>query len=213
MKEEILELHEADQKRWTVTTLAARFGVPRENVAGLLKLGALRRLRLQAIDNMDPETRKTMEELRIKSVNAWNALPSPAPMIRRRISTPRAKVDSQTAVVSSDPQSENKSDSDPSANDQTAEEEENVKQKSPWAEYIEQNYGKLEDDTVRRTSFAFIEVAGKGGYRKGGDKIARAIWIRDGSTGKIRMPDDEERSLLTNEVRVRDSKAFLTDAS
>jgi hypothetical protein len=44
-------------------------------------------------------------------------------------------------------------------------------------------------DVVRKTSYAFIEAGAP-------PSQSRAVWIRDGPTGKIRAPSDEERAHL-----------------
>lgn len=208
MKEEMLALHEEDKNRWTATTLATRFKAPQENVDALLKLGAIRRRREEALQAANGETREKITHLRTQAVKTWAALPDGS------ISTSRWRVAKPThadvtgehnlrAARKASAEPPNKS--DPMTNETIAENsntEEPEPEKSTWAEHIERICENAELDSVRKTTFAFIEV----GKRQ---DLHRAVWIREGATGKLRLADQEERKLLTNRVTVRDSKAFL----
>lgn len=197
MKEEILALRAEDPTRWTATSLARRFSAPHENVVALLRLGELRAERDEYIASLpDAGTRATIERMRSNGTAAWSAICNvSAGRHRKPITKPSDSVPDISAVTDGE-----------KAEDQETTEQQVQLDKSRWMEYIENNLDNVETDTVRKTSFAFIEV---GKPKQQGKLVQRAMWIRDGATGKLRMADEEEQKLLKKQVKVRDSTAFL----
>lgn len=208
MKEEVLALHEEDSNRWTATTLSARFGAPHDNIAALLSLGKLRQQQNDRIKKLDQEQRKVIEDFRDKGIKAWSSLSSVSPYTsaasRRRVAMPSKREDligKQNASVVTEEENDE-------VEVEVGDEEIKDTKKSMWYEYIEDNYDKVQTDSVRKTTFAFIEVGKK---NKSQSNIERAVWLRDGATGKLRLADMEEKKLLTSQVKMRDSKAFLNE--
>lgn len=209
MKEEILELYEEDEKRWTAATLSTRFGVPRANVTALLKLGQLRRQREAMLQTLNEEKKRKLLDLCTKATSAWATLPSVTGggAVKRRVlraSSTKGIGDRNTSVqgqILAGVNDNNEAVKDSSKPIEANTDVEIKSEKSPWARYIEEHYRDVELDTVRRTTFAFIEVGRN-------QDLQRAVWIREGATGKLRLADDEERKLLTAQIKVRDSTAF-----
>lgn len=221
-KEEILALHDEDPVRWTATVLATRFGAPRENVQMLLRLGQERKRRQKYINSLPGDQKSNIEKLKSQSVDAWFEISSEASLSSRRTRTPysRSQSSPQLSTPSSRPaksvdelrtvafaMEENMDEDDPSVAETPAEADtdkgvdKTAVKESEWAKNLDHLCANAELDTIRRWSFAFIEV----GRTK---KVHRGIWLREGQSGKLRIADEEERKLFLNVVSMRDSKAF-----
>lgn len=219
-KEEILALHEEDPVRWTATVLATRFGAPQENVKMLLRLGQERIRRQKYINGLPGEQKLSIEKLKEQAVAAWSELSTESSPSSRRAHAPYSRAHSlpKHHTSSSRPTKsadelraialENDvDDSDPHVaeaskeSDTGDESDKMVAKESQWAKNLDDLCANAELDTVRRYSFAFIEV----GRTK---KVHRGVWLREGQSGKLRKANDEERKLFLNAVNIRDSKAF-----
>lgn len=206
MKEELIVLHAESPTRWTASALSARFGVPHDNVSALLGLVTRRADRDAAIERLPRETRDTVTDLRARGCDAWQALPETSAPIRSwRHQAPPSKSDTEMEL---ELQAQMKPEPMPAelrdlAEHVSLEEDDHTsKPRSAWATFLDKRCDGLELDVKRNTSFSFIEVGNDAG-------VTRAVWIREGATGKIRIADAEERKLLLSEVKVRDSDAFL----
>lgn len=211
-KEEMLELHAEDPSRWTPTTIAARFNASRDNVQAVLRLGKLRPVRETRL--RDAKLWESASTARDKALATWADLHVPhvsgksrgmmatrSPSTSDRIALTKEVVNNteQTSSDSKEASEEDALESDVDAKFQPEPEVEIAPSK--WAKHIEANYEKVEDDWVRKTTYAFIEV--------GKDRdVRRAVWLREGGTGKLRIADDEERRLFLSEVTARDTTAL-----
>lgn len=218
-KEEILALHEEDPLRWSATVLAARFGAPRENVQMLLRLGQERNRRDQFVKSLPKDQKDTIQKLRDQSISAWSELSTEGSPFSRRVqfsylrsqSSSQHRAPGPRPTISVDELREVALGKDGDANDQHTMESTEAgagdggddagMERSEWARKLDHLCENVELDTIRRTSFAFIEVGR-------GKNIYRGVWLREGQTGKLRIADEDERKLLLNKVNMRDAKAF-----
>lgn len=183
-KDEMAALADEDASRWTATTLAKRFDVAPENVAAILRL---RRLR-------GPADEDGVARLREQVRDAWAGL---AEVVDRSGPARLAAVAPEVEVVPAG-ETEGEAEEEVEVEVEVVEE---VCAKSKTAVWVESEGGKAARDTVRRNSFAFIEV----GVAK---DVDGAVWIREGSTGALRAADAEERKALLQQCRVDQTTAW-----
>lgn len=208
MKEEIMALHEEDPKRWNVTTLSSRFSAERANVEAVLRLFRLRQMRRREVKTRSEEDRVRIERAEERSMEAWKLL---GEGVYRGRAIARASVSGGEGLgEDGDGEGESESESEGAGAEDTVEdavqagggEEKKEVVKSAWAEFLEKEIDRAEVDVSRRTTYAFVEIG------EGGDDIRRAVWVREGESGRLRLAEEEERRLLMNEVRARDSQAW-----
>lgn len=216
MKEEMLALHAEDSARWSATTLSARFSAPRENVEGLLRLARFRqREEVSGRERRSQEESEGLEKMREKAVKAWKELPEltergGSRRGERRLAEPSVMAKGEAAKVAAK-ETEGGGVVAEAEHGEPEEEEELVVveksvRKSRTAEWVEEFCKEAERDVSRRTTFAFIEVGGKGKEGGGGmEEVERAVWIREGESGKLRVAEEMERKVLLHKVRVVDS--------
>lgn len=206
MKEEMLSLHEEDRGRWSVTTLSARFRAPRENVEALLKLGRVRNERAKELGRLNEEERKKVDEMSEGMVKAWMRLAEVDGGAWKRGGRGLAEASElakgeASAVAAAAAGGGGEEQEEEEVGKGEDEEMDVVRKKSRTAEWVEKFCEDAERDVCRRSSFAFIEVGGKGGDRE----VERAVWIREGASGVLRVADPKEREVLLEKVRVVDS--------
>jgi len=203
----MIDLHEEDSSRWTSTTLSARYSAPIENVSALLKLAYVRKNKLPARGDrwrgMKDEdcglNSAELEALREQIRTAWKALPEVKDEVREVgpavASESIEKVEAVGEVVDDD-----------TGDEQSEEDVSNkeVVEKSVTAQWIESVCDHAARDVERRTTFAFIEVGGKGAL----NNVQRAVWLRDGATGKLRVANEDERDILIGNARVADKEVW-----
>ena len=198
-KEEIIGLHDDDATRWNASTLSARFNAPRENVEAILRLGGIRKQREKMIQSLNKEHRERIVKAREKAINAWTQLSESVPTGTKRGPARPSELQRPAAAVDTGGRDEAGE-----ADEADKEEESDAEielENSPWAEYVEKEGANFETDIPRRSTYAFIEI----GDQK--EDLRRAVWLREPS-GKVRQADEDERKLLLNEERVRDSPAW-----
>ncbi|KAI0564179.1 Ribonuclease Z [Gracilaria domingensis] len=195
-KEEIMALHEEDPKRWNTTTLSKRFGAHSENVESLLKLHALRKHREKQIQQSEEEERKRIERMREKMVDSWSELQEFV-MRTRHVADASRFTTSEKGLEGREEDDDDESD----VADEDMHTEEVVNSK--WGAYLEKEIEDAALDTPRKCTYAFVEIG------KGEEHVRRAVWIREGESGRLRLADEAERSLLLNQVRAKDSQAFV----
>lgn len=204
VKDEMAGLHAEDASRWNATTLAARFGAPRENVGMWLRLCKLRG-HAPRRKKRNGEEEKAIKEMRMKAVAAWKALPELAER-RRWVAKPSVIENAGTGKeknVTEGTEEREKVEGDKDEKDilnvkeESQEEgEKRVLPKSRTAEWVESFCENAPRDVSRRTTFAFIEVAGKKG-----EEMERAVWLREGKSGVLRLARKEERDVLLSKAR------------
>lgn len=193
MKEEMKALHLEDGSRWSASTLAARFGARRENVAGLLKL--VRAGRKEA--RRGGEEGERLEKLREEAARAWREVKEGGgggKRYGRRLAAASTREGAGAAVQREEKKKEGEQEAEQEMVEQV------VRRKSRTAVWVEELCERAEVDVKRRTSFAFIEVGGEKG-----EDVDKAVWIREGASGKLRVADERERDVLLQKVRVVDS--------
>lgn len=166
-RSEMRSLHLAEPGRWTAGALAARFGAPVENAAAVVRLARRRPAEVS--------------EAAARVEAAWIDLSS-GPRGRGRAHASPSPV---AAVVA-----------EPEPEEVMEEEEGDTVGTTPTADWARGKIAAGEVETVRKTTYAFIE-AGKG---VGAEE--RAVWMRDARTGKLRAPTKEERHVLLGLERV-----------
>lgn len=186
-KEEIRALHGEDPARWSVASLAARFGAPEGNVAAIVRMGCKRR---------------GGEEAREALRAAWVRLPEVSASRGTRgardlvgVPGPRAgRVESVGVAV----EEEGEESMEEEAVEEEVEEDvdEAIVERSVTAQWVEQLCKTAPLDTPRRTTFAFVEVG------KGLEDAQRAVWLREGETGRLRAASDPERGVLMGRSRI-----------
>lgn len=207
VKEEMAGLYSEDAARWNATTLAVRFGAPRENVEMWLRLCKLRGI-VSKKAKRTAEEEKAVEGMREKAATAWKALPEVTE--RRRWVTAPSTIEASengggTEVSMKVEGGETEATEVAGEKDATVEEEteEKIVQKSRTAEWVETFCENAPRDVSRRTTFAFIEVS-----RKKGEELERAVWIREGVSGCLRVARKEEREVLLSKVRSQDASVW-----
>jgi hypothetical protein len=217
--DEMAALHDQDPGRWTAVTLAVRYDAPQESVAAALllaKRGSRNTLKDQRAKVAQawatlPESGQAARR-RPDSVSAAVYSDGVQEKVAyRKDIKPRfdiiddiysAAVDKQLSDMASEKVlaaggetlvkcSNGASRADRESQDQTEMESDvsDDTRKKSLAELMVE--GLIADDknvdARRKTSFAFIEAGVPNEQR-------RAVWIRDGSTGRIRLPTADERS-------------------
>lgn len=193
MKEEMKALHLEDGSRWSASTLAARFGARRENVAGLLKL--VRAGRKDA--RRGGAEGERLEKLREEAARAWREVKEGGGGGKRygRRLAEASRMEGEGVKVRKEEKQEKEGEQEVMEM-----EEQVVRRKSATAVWVEGLCERAEVDVKRRTSFAFIEVGGEKG-----EDVDKAVWIREGASGKLRVAEERERDVLLQKVRVVDS--------
>lgn len=201
VKEEMLALHDEDGSRWTATTLSARFSAPRENVEAILKLRRFRAPEsVGGREKRSADEQKELEIMREQMVNAWKQVPEVTERSGYRrgnqsLAKPSVLPKGEAAAVAAQ-----EGEVDAKEKEVGDAEEKKVVEKSKTAKWIEETCEKAALDVKRRTTFAFIEV---GNSRD--EEVERAVWMREGGTGKLRVANEMERKVLLQQVRVVDS--------
>lgn len=202
VKEEMLALHAEDGSRWTATTLSARFSAPRENVEAILKLRRFRAPEgVGGRERRSADERKELESMREQMLNAWKQLPdvverSGYRRADQRLSKPSVLPKGEAAAVAAE-----EGEVEMKEKEEVGEvEETKVVEKSRTAKWVEEMCENAALDVKRRTTFAFIEVGNSRDV-----EVERAVWMREGATGKLRMASEMERKVVSQQVRVVDS--------
>lgn len=208
LKDEMLSLHAENPTRWNATTLAHRFSAPRANVAAILKLYALRTEPAASKPSLADEKSASLCNARDAALAAWAGIPEVKGMSGRgRARAPPSDTPAPLADAAEASARELAGLAEATGAEGSEEgigegaREEELPKSKWWGRVKELCEGEAELDAKRKTTFAFIEV--------GKRKETRAVWLRDGATGKLRMADDEERRFLLEETNMRDTKAFL----
>ncbi len=173
LRGELRGLHESEPERWTATTLAARFGVARENVSAVLRLARLRK----EMSDEHLESAKALE-------NAWLEL---EPRERRPI-TARPPIPAPASAAEGETEDDEDFEDDEEPDDYVGSTE--------TADWVRGKIAEGKFETIRKSTFAFIEVG------KGSNDENRAVWLRDGSTGLLRAPTKEERRSILRQPRI-----------
>lgn len=215
VKEELISLHMSEPGSWTSSKLAHRFRIPEANVRALLKLSALRPKddddALQERRNRVVSAWKNLTEPYARDQRhrqGDTVLTDFGPHFQQvaesdMIADENLKHQSASEELESfaeksdtgtgDSQEAEQVEDDEDFNILRDIEEESValdrEQMSATARWVEQMENDPDQslDHVRKTTFIFTEV-GKGLTNK-----ERAVWIREGATGKLRAASLEER--------------------
>lgn len=182
-------LYDEDPSRWTATTLASRYSAPPKNVEAFLRLVKLRRKGWAGKKSKEEIDR--LDSMRADMLKTW-----------ARLAEPRAK---RGAIAPPSPSLKDASEIPGEMEVEEVEEEVQeivVKEKSRTFKWLEETIADAAKDRIRKNSFAFIEV-GEGAKGK-----TRAVWIREGSTGDLRLAREQERSVLLDEVRSTDPSVW-----
>lgn len=193
-----MALHEEDPKRWNVTTLSTRFSAERGNVEAILRLFRMRQMRQREAKARSEEVQSRVEQLEQRSVEAWNML---GEGVFRGRAIARASVSGGDGLGHEGEAESGDVEEGVDDGAQTDGAEEKFVNSS-WAEFLEREIEGAEVDVSRRTTYAFVEIG------EGGAEVRRAVWLREGDSGRLRLAEEEERQLLVNEVRARDSQAW-----
>lgn len=221
MFQEISQLHEEDPERWTAVTLSTRFAIPVDTVNAAMLLstrGQKRRKtevhariaeawskissppntpnRLRRDTSSEPMTEST-EKLTLqprfsivddKYAAAMESLQQRENAVGEADIT-KSETEMEAMSVESVSDAEGLEGTHASDEDDVGEKEaEEISDLQQWINSMVDDETNV--DAIRQTTYAFMEAG-----RAPGEE--RAIWIRDGSTGRIRHPSDEERKHLS----------------
>lgn len=204
-------LHDEDAARWNATTLATRFGAPRENVEMWLRLCKLRGRASKKVKRSAQEE-EALEEMRTKAVAAWKGLPEvmerrrwmAKPSVIEEAGREKDRNKTEEAEEGAKVDGDEKEKEVVRAEEEAQEEgEQKVLRRSRTAEWVESFCENAPRDVSRRTTFAFVEVAGKKG-----EEMERAVWIREGKSGVLRVARREERDVLLSKTRSQDASVW-----
>eukprot|EP00177_Eucheuma_denticulatum_P008409 GFKZ01015293.1.p1 GENE.GFKZ01015293.1~~GFKZ01015293.1.p1 ORF type:complete len:236 (+),score=43.02 GFKZ01015293.1:209-916(+) len=195
VKEEMAALHEEDSKRWNASTLSARYTAPRENVETWLRLVKVR----QSKEKAEGEE---VTRLREQVAEAWGRLRESSEKRRVIRAKPTSKEERNVADESADESTEMEAKMEAEVEaemEETIEEHKVELGKTRTAEWVEKVCEMGVRDVKRKTTFAFVEVG-----KEVSEGLDGAVWIREGSTGKLRVAVDRERDVLLGKKRSQD---------
>lgn len=195
VKEEMAALHAEDSKRWNASTLSARYAAPRENVEAWLRL-------CKARQGREKSEGEEMTRLREQVGEAWGKLRESGDKRRVMRAGPTKKEESDVAVKSEEKGEEMEAGLE-QPEEEPADEVKAEVRKTRTAEWVERVCELGVRDVKRKTTFAFIEVG-----KEVGEGVQRAVWIREGSTGKLRVAVDREREVLLGRARSQDPSVW-----
>lgn len=224
----MIELHTSEPARWTAVALATRYGATTEAAAACVSLAGRRGDVTPGATGGDELASSsdgpTVEERRKAVAAAWGKLEGPgdvglrsrgrsamdagntekSPELRFRLidevfeavdAGKRANLSAEQAAAAGDDIDSAEAPSAAEADGPPEGVAENVAETDKsdlqkWVDELIASGGG--EDIKRKTSYAFIEAGVPNTSR-------RAVWIRDGPTGKIRAPTEGERSHLLGE--------------
>ena len=185
-KQEMRELHAEDAERWTPTALALRYSAYTENVKAVLSMASLRSRIPDACAAAAAKLDDTWRELSAASKVPGRTIKHTVPV--QPLPDSQAGTKDETGSAQGAVTSTEQSDVSDEAADTVG--------TSVTADWAREQIARAEFETVRKSTFAFIEVG------KGLEDAQRAVWLRDGRTGQLRAPSARERARLLDQRRI-----------